>query len=357
MAGMRVHLLLLCVLLAGPCLADKYKVAAKLPTGIGPGDLALAPDGQRLVVLNSDSGDLSVIRADTLAVAPTIPVARVPMAVAFDSRGQALVASFQDDKVYRVDLEKGEVTGQVAVGDGPRDLQLSGGRLLVPGYYDGSLTVIDPATLTKVKTIELGVGVQQVLPVPGSQRALVVNTSSDRVHIVDPGAEAPAGELDEKLGWGLWHATLTPDGKRALVTGWGSNTLAVLDTNPAMSYALVPLSGKGACQMAVSPDGRFAFVAHSESDTLVKVDLEALKEVASVPTGRFPFSYVAITPDGRDVIVTNDKDGTVSIVDAASMKVSQVLAVGSIPRQILCAQGRIFVTCAFSNHVAVLERE
>lgn len=363
MAGMlqRMPFLLLLALLpalASPCLAGKYRVIAKLPTGIGPGSLELTPDGTRVAVCNSDSGDLSVFRLSDLSVAPTIPVGRVPVALTFDRSGAALVACFRDDALYRVDLDAGEVRGKVSVGDGPRDVAMTAdGRALVPGYYDGVLAVVDPQTMAEPRKIQLALGASQVLTVPGSKQALVLNTSSDRLHMVDPAQEQPAGELDDKLGYGLWHAQLTPDGKRLLVSGWVSNTLAVVSTSPAMSYALIPLSGKGSCQLAVAPDGKRAYVAHSESDTLVVVDLVGLREVGSVTVGRFPFSYVAVSPDGADVLVTNDKDGTVSVVDAATLTVRQVIPVGSIPRQILFVGNRALVTCAFSNHMAVLERE
>ena len=344
--------LLLC---AAPCLAGNYRVAARLPTGLGPGPLALSPDGKRAVVCNSDSGDLSVFALPELTAREPIVVGRVPVAVTFDGAGKALVACFRDKTLARVDLDSGEVLGRVNVGDGPRDVALTeGGLALVPGYYDGVLSIVDPATMAAPRQLKLEVGTSQVITVPGSKQTLILNTSTDRVHVVDPAGGAP-GLLDEKLGYGLWEAKRTPDGKRVLVTGWGSNTLAVLTANPAMSWALIPLSGKGACGLAITPDSRFAFVAHSESDTLVKVDLEALKEVGSVATGRFPFSDVAVSPDGADVLVTNDKAGTVSVIDTATLAVRQTLAVGEVPRKIVFAGPRALIPCAFANFMAVLE--
>jgi len=362
MSSRHLLALLALVLTALPCLAGNYApsyaVVAKVPTGLGPGPLAITPDGKRAVVLNSDSGDLTVLSLDTLTAAEPLPVGRVPIALAFDAQGHALVACFRDRALVKVDLDRREILGRATTGDGPRDVAVNAaGLALVPGYYDGVLSIVDPVTMAPPRQVQLEVGTAQVFPVPGKPEALVLNTASDRLHVVNPAAGGAPGLLYDKLGSGLWEAALTPDGRRLVISGWVSNTLAVVTASPAMSWALIPLTGKGSCQLAVAPDGKRAYVAHSESDQLIAVDLVNLKQIGSVAVGHFPFSDVAVSPDGADVLVTNDKDGTVSVIDAATLAVRQTIPVGSIPRKIVFAGGRVLIPCAFSNHVAILERK
>jgi YVTN family beta-propeller protein len=357
MTGMRfLHALALILILAHTCDAAAWRLAKTLPTGVGPGSMAVTPDGKRLVVLNSDSADLTVFALPELAAAGTIPVARVPMAIAFPTADSALVACFRDDLVARVDLVKGEMTGQVKVSDGPRDIAMVAGRAVVAGYYSGSLDVLDPHKPALVGAVPLSLGLSRISAVPGQARALVLNSSSDRVHVVDVPAMSSVGVLVDKLGHGLWDAELDPARRRVAVTGWGSATLAILNAATGDSEGLVETGGAGATAVAWSPDGRFAWITHSESETVTKVDVAAGRVAGTVRVGRFPFSHLAVSPDGADVLVTNDNDGTVSVIDAARCAVTQVLKVGSIPRHIVFAGGRALITCCMSDHVAVLEK-
>ncbi|MBI4864398.1 MAG: hypothetical protein HY815_29690 [Candidatus Riflebacteria bacterium] len=336
--------------------ADTYRVAATLPTGIGPGSLWLAPDGRRVVVANSDSDDLTVFSWPALEPLATIPVGRVPVAMAFDGAGAALVACFRDSTVVRVDLDRGEAVGRVAVPKGPRDIVMVDGKALVGTYYAGTVEVLDPSGPTTRTSIGLTVGVSRIVPVPGQPRALALNTSCDRVHVIDTDLEVALADIVEKIGIGLWEPALEPGGKHLLVSGWISNTVALVNTNDLFGETLIPTDGKGACQVAVAPDGLRAYVSHSESNSVAAIDLVNWRQVGLVNVGRFPFSDLAVSPDGASVLVTNDKDGTVSVIEAASMTVVQTIEVGSIPRHILFAGDRALVTCAMSNHLAVLER-
>ena len=64
--------------------------------------------GRRVWVANPDSNTVTVLNADTMAVAREIPVGKHPMSVALDAAGRAWVACRDSDEVLVLDPGSGQ---------------------------------------------------------------------------------------------------------------------------------------------------------------------------------------------------------------------------------------------------------
>jgi len=115
---------------------------------------------------------------------------------------------------------------------------------------------------------------------------------------------------------------ITPDGTRAYVTSSGTSVL-VIDTDPSstdFNKVVSKITGLGMTPLiiAFTPDGTRAYVTSSGTSVFV-IDTDPSstdfnKVVSKIEVGRASV-FVAITPDGTRAYLTNKWDGTVSVID------------------------------------------
>src|SRR5690349_13434461 len=110
--------------------------------------------------------------------------------------------------------------------------------------------------------------------------------------------------------------------------------------------------------LALSPDGKQLFVAENLSDTLAVVELEGKRVVQRLQTDAYPYA-VAVSPNG-EVYVSAWGGNTVSIFATANtglLKERRKLLVGRHPSALLLNKSgsRLFVTCASTNSIAVVD--
>ncbi|MEM9536943.1 MAG: hypothetical protein AAGA40_14885 [Cyanobacteria bacterium P01_E01_bin.45] len=101
--------------------ADNGELLAMLRSGIKPEDIALEPESQRLVVLNSGTSDLTVFdRQSSGEAVQTIGLNWRPTRVALSSDGQyAYITSRDSNHLQVADLETGELQAVYDLGESP----------------------------------------------------------------------------------------------------------------------------------------------------------------------------------------------------------------------------------------------
>jgi YVTN family beta-propeller protein len=153
---------------------------------------------------------------------------------------------------------------------------------------------------------------------PDEHWLVTANQTADTVSLIRTAtgavvAEVPCGRRPAAL-------TLTPDGRRVLVTGTRSGDLIVLalDDGKLTRSGSVYL-GFEPRGLAVSPDGQLVYVALTTAHQVAVVDLPTLAVRDRIAVGRWP-RYLALSPDGRRLAVGVSGDGGVSVVDTAARK-------------------------------------
>ena len=150
---------------------------------------------------------------------------------------------------------------------------------------------------------------------PDEAWLVTVNQTSDTVSLVNVAGATVAAET--ACGRHPSAIALSPDGRRALVTGTYSGTLDLFDLadgklTPSGSIDL----GFHPVGVAVSPDGRLAYVALEAAGAVAVVDLEQRRVLDRVEVGRWP-RYLALSPDGSRLAVGVSGDQSVAVVDTA----------------------------------------
>lgn len=297
---------------------DDGRRIGEVPTGTGPHEVVVDPDGRRAVVTNygaaTAGNSLSVV---DLATGSTRTLALGehgrPHGVRFLPGGKHVVVTTEAARtLVVVDLDAGRVERAVPMGDGRGHmvaLSGDGTAAFVTKIDTGTVSRVDLAGGGKTLEREAGAGAEGVAVHPRSGEVWVSNREAGTVTVHDPDTLAVRATVPSP-GMPI-RVVFTGDGARALVTNARAATLSVIDANARRVERSVALARPGAeyrdtllgraalpIGVVAHPDGRRAYVAISGGDEIAVVDLDAGTVTARWPTGREP-DALAIAP-GRD---------------------------------------------------------
>lgn len=128
--------------------------------------IAVSPDDTTILAVNRDAGSVTIVGADYSSGTPVLtkkaelPVGGEPWQVAIDGCGEkAYVVLRKDQKVVEItDLKTAPAIGKsVAVGSEPTAIAITPNNtsLYVANWVDGTLSVIDPVSMSTAKTVDL----------------------------------------------------------------------------------------------------------------------------------------------------------------------------------------------------------
>lgn len=324
-------------LVAGPAAAETLLVANKsgdtlsflelssgevvqtVPTGTGPHEVAVSPDGRRAVVTNygRETAGNTLTLVDVVAgkVTGTIDLGdhTRPHGIEFLPDGQRVVVTAEGSRnILIVDMENGRIETAVPVHQELSHmvaLSEDAGRAYVANIGSGSVSAItlegtDPRHLESIPT---GDGAEGVTVAGG--RVWVTNRGENTVSVVDPGALEVVKTLE--AGDFPIRAEATPDGSRVLVTNARSAELDVydaremtrlhrvdIDIEPGDTAGRAPDASEGSSVpigIQPGPNGKRAWIAHANADTIMEIDLESFEVRRLLSAGKEP-DGMAYTP-------------------------------------------------------------
>jgi YVTN family beta-propeller protein len=289
------------------------EVRRTLPTGVGPHEAAVSPDGRIAVVAdygqNVPGSTLTVIDLERAEVVRTIALGehRRPHGVQFEADGRHVIATVEDSRaIVRVDVAEGRVVRAF-----PTDAAVShmvalapGGRAFVANIGSGSVTAIDLAEGKILAQIETGAGAEGIAVAPGGAEVWVTNRSADTLSVVDAEwlevkASLPCGKFPIRVQF-------TPDGEHALVSNASSGDVAVFDVEARKEIQRIPMELSASVGdderlfgdqfglspvpvgILVEPSGKRAYIANTNADLLTVLDLEQWKIAGRIAPGREP---------------------------------------------------------------------
>ena len=261
-----------------------------------PGDLKLSPDGKWLYVLDLAHFRLVVIETTARQIIASLPVGRLPFALALAPDGArgyvGNIGMFQYSILPGYDPNHRRETGLDFPPFGVPSPEAEGGTTIgdkkVPGLGDpnviesNSLWVIDlanpaaPSVLAKLRT-GLPVGPESVggsSPggiVAGLHKVFVSNSGQDSITFINAGtnqeertvALEPAPSLKGLRGVLPFGLALSPDEKVLYVACAGINAVAVLDADDGTVRGYLP-TGWFPARLAVSDGGDSLYVANAK---------------------------------------------------------------------------------------------
>ncbi|HEU4535308.1 MAG TPA: beta-propeller fold lactonase family protein [Polyangiaceae bacterium] len=354
----------LALALAGAAALGCSSPAPARPGASGPdAGAARAPAGDErtLVVLNKEDGTASLVDLATMQARATLPTGEGPHEVAVSPDGRrAVVANYGAKEPGRtltvLDLGRRAVTATVDLGEHRRPHGIAwladGRRVAVTSEASRALLIVD-VDGGAVTPVAVGQeGTHMVALSPDRRHAYTANIKSSTVSMIDleRGAvvrTAPTPPLPEAID-------VSPDGREVWVAPMkvrppeeAEGAVAVLDAQTLGQLATFPCGGRMPNRLRFTPDGKFVLVSNAASGNVTMFDARARTPVATValprdaakgpPEEGDPFVASAVplgilvTADARRAFVATAAHDEIALLDLASRRVSGFLRTGKGP--------------------------
>ena len=292
------------------------KPAGQIAVGVGPHEVAIAPNGRTAVVTNygqeQGGSTLTVIDIAAARAVRTIELAdgerryTRPHGIQFFDDRRVVVTAEAQQSLLVVDIDAARIERAL-----PTQQQVSHMVVLAPdrsrGFISnigsGSVTAIDLRTAAPPASTPTGRGAEGVDVTPDGREIWVSNRDEDTVSIVDAASMRVVSSVRAE-GFPI-RVHITRDGTRALVTVPRRDQLLVFDVARRMLRASIdlpraPVETQGrllgaafntsTVPIGVVTDGagQRAYVAQANADQIAIIDLASARVVGRLATSREP---------------------------------------------------------------------
>lgn len=259
------------------------RTLATVPTGKGPHEVRVAPDGKTAYVVAGRT--ITAVDIATRTVRRTLDLGEFSAHdVRVSADGRTLWAACAGAQtIVELDAETGKVLARHSTGrDGSWFVEVAanGAKLYTPNMEGKSVSVITRSANAAPKVLSLdftayGIDItrdgQQVWV--SGQGLTVIDTATDAVRAV-PTTDPATGRL-----------RITPDDRQIVVAF--AKSVAVFDRTSARLVREIPLQAEPKV-LALSTDGQRAYLTNPEAHSLSIIDIEGGRVLATLPTGRRP---------------------------------------------------------------------
>lgn len=186
----------------------------------------------------------------------------------------------------------------------------------VPNTKSNSVSVIDPATHTVIRTFRTGRLPQHVVPSWDMTTLWVTNDEGDSLTRVDPvtGMDGARVPVDDP-----YNMYFTPDGTQAVVMAEALHRFDFRDASTMKLVESVPVKCGGLDHMDYTMDRRFGIATCEFSGQLVKIDIAARKVVGYLTLSRPAMPQdIRLAADGRVMFVADMMADGVRVIDPES---------------------------------------
>ncbi|THF87298.1 YncE family protein [Deinococcus sp. KSM4-11] len=194
-------------------------------------------------------------------------------------------------------------------------------RVYVPNGKDATVSVIDPATFSVIRTFKVDEEPQHVVPSHG-MGALYVASDQGRQSLtpINPVTGLPGRPIPTPDPYNLYF---TSDGRYAMVVAENAKELNFLDVKTMAPAFSLPVPCKGINHMDFSPDGQHVLAACEFSGDVLKIDLAARQITGKLHIGGMP-QDVRISPDGTYYFVADMMKNGVHVINASGRQPREV---------------------------------
>jgi len=290
------------------------KTAATVPTGFGPHEVAVSPDGKLAVVANYGTGQnpgnsLTVIDVAAKKKVKDIDLGdyKRPHGITWVKDYTLAVTTEANKTLLLVDIQAGKVLDAIMTDQNVSHMVVvtaDQSKAFVANIGSGTATVLDLKEKKKLADIETGAGAEGIALSPDGKEVWVTNRSANTVSVINAATHNVLATLKSEAF--PIRVKFTPDGKYALVSNAQSGEVAVFDAKERkevrrikMEFSPVNDADKrlfgnqfGTSPVPVGiliePSGAFAYVANTQADVITVIDLKEWKIANRIVAGKEP---------------------------------------------------------------------
>ncbi len=281
--------------------------------------------------------------------------------IVFDATTQRLFVAERDNNAVRIyDASTMSEIGYVTVGLRPFGMATLNGRVYAANFNSDSISVIDAATLSVVKTIALNSCSGQPTHIaanPSTNKLYVALKRDSRVAAIN-GATDTLGTCINGVGGGAFGIATNPALNRIYVTGRDSFDLRVIDgaTDTQIESQRQAFEGSP-YQVAVDPTNNRVYLAVSANvpdfDSVTRFYVYDADAGNLTPVGGSPFTInnnhdgggIAASPCSGKIYIAETDNDTVRVLNS-NLSVNAILNQGANaePYGIAFGANKVFIT-------------
>lgn len=281
-----------------------------LPTGNGPHEGIISPDGKTLVVSDYASRNpstLTVIDVENKKVLKKIELRndRAPHGIMYLRDGERIIASTEASQTFSiVNIKTGQVEKSI---NGVLSAHMvvitpNGEMAFGSSIQEGSVNVVDMKKGEYVKSIETGAGAEGIDISPDGKEVWIGNRGANTITVIDVETLEITATMVSR-GSPI-RVKFTGDGNYLLASNMQSNEVGVFDVKTRKEIHRVKMLGSDIDKetgislpasanptpigILVHPNNKFAFIANSGANMVSVIDLTKWKVVARIKTGNTP---------------------------------------------------------------------
>jgi len=233
-----------------------------------------------------------------------------------------LVVNKDGNDISILNTHTGTTLATVLTGKGPHELAITPNnqKAIVTNYGSGcgenagrSLTVVDLQDYSSSK-IDLGKyrAPHGIIAFKDNKTVAVTVECSNALILVDIEQKKVIKAIPTNSS--VSHMlVLSKDEKLAFVANIGSGTVSVLDLPKGVLLKNIK-TGSGAEGIDITPDGKLIWVSNRANDTISVIDIKSLVITDNIKVGQMPIR-IKFHPDKPIALVSNAKSATLSVID------------------------------------------
>lgn len=315
------------VLVIDPGTSTVIGEIAGLPAAHG---LAVTPDGRRLIVGSFEEREPGAAMPEKPEGVSAVDHA-AHHAAKPEAEAQPMVSS-----VSIVDTATGTVTRKIDVPGAVHHVAASPDGQLAAVTHPNSdaVTVIDLDGLAAIKTVETGSLPNYAAFSRDSMTLYVSNAGEDTIAVVDRSTWSLSGRI--ATGTSPEHLVLSPDGDTLYVNNVDDGSVSVVDLPASRAVDTLPV-GDSLHGIDLSDDGGTLFVADRGGERLMAIDLGdgSRRSVAMSPS---PYHLGVIRGAGV-LYVSSAEEPVLTVVDATTLETTATISLSGIGHQLAQSSG------------------
>jgi len=279
------------------------KIAATIPTGVGPHEVAVSTDGKIAVVGNYGSQT----PGNTISVID-------------------LVAQ---KELHRIDLVALRRPHGVAYADGKFYITAEVNKLVA--RYDPASNQIDWMMGTGQNTTHM------VLLSKDTSKIFTANIGSDSISILERAANGSWNQTVVGVGKGPEAMDLSPDGREIWTSHSRDGGVSIIDVAGKKVTQTINLGTKRSNRLKFTMDGKHVLISDVDTGEIVILDVAARKETKRLKVGKNP-EGILIAPDGSHAYLAVTGDNTIAVLDLKTWEITGHIQPGNGPDGMAWAQ-------------------
>jgi YVTN family beta-propeller protein len=288
-----------------------------------------------LLVLDKDANELAIVDPSTMKVVAKIPTGIGPHEVAVSADGKTAYVANYGDKTPGNSLSiiglaaRTEKKLDLGPLKRPHGIAQKNGKVYFTSEMAKAIATVDPATNTVDWIVGTGQMITHMLVLsPEGKRIYTANIFSDSITAIEQ-AQVPGGWrlTNIPVGKGPEAIDVSPDGSELWTAHSQDGGVSVIDTATLKVKQTIPTLTKHSNRLKFTPDGKTVLISDAEGHEVVALDAASKKETKRIATGGVPLGILMV-PDGSKAFVALADEGTVVAIDLKTMQVLGKIATG-----------------------------